>query len=339
LDGATATVDYFRSSPSRFSSRFTFDVTVQGNVIPSLDLQARLLDVLLGRLLKDHPDSTYFRVRLGANREALIQPLQRYLLNSPDWDSVHGRGLPPQNMRRSYLRLGEFLTDALNLSGILAPLTKVFAAHGFGFSALGMNQIDLEKIPAMHGARLPLHIADVELIADVLEANPSLKRYTETSGDASATLDYVPFSRTLPELLFDVRLPGEATPPLELQGRLLETLLGRAFKDYPEATELYVMLGGNRQALIEPLDRILVSSPGWDSARGWSRHARLDDFLKETVNGSGMLDPLVKAFDAHGFTFELRTVNRIDVQKIPAMHGARLPLYITEMGFIAKKKK
>jgi hypothetical protein len=330
LDGASATLDY-RSFPSRF----TLDVTVSGNAIPSLDLQGRLLDVLLGRLLKDHPDAIGFDVLLGANRESLIEPLieplQRYLLSSPDWDSV--RGLPPHGMR-----VGDFLSGAMNASDVLAPLDKACAAHGFGFVASGMNRIDIQKIPAMHGARLPLHIADIQFIVGKLAENPPSTPYSETSGDATATLDYVPFSQT-PNVLFDVRLPGNAPPPLDLQGRLLDTLLGRALKDYPEATELYVLLGGNRQALIEPLDRILVSSPGWDSARGLPRHGRLGDFLTDAVNRSGMLNPLVKAFDAHGFTFELRDVNRIDIQRIPAMHGARLPLYIDNMGFIAKKKK
>jgi hypothetical protein len=331
LNGATATLDY-RSSPSRF----TFDVTVPGNAIPSLDVQARLLDVLLGRLLKDYPNAANFGIRLGANREALIEPLQRYLLSSPDWDAV--RGLPKPGRGRGR-RLGEWLTDALNEGAILASLDKVCAAHGFGFVASGMNGIDIQKIPAMRGARLPLHIADIAFSAGKFEEHPPSTRYSETSGDATATLDYWQYSQPPSTLLFDVRLPGEATPPLELQGRLLETLLGRALKDHPEATELFVLLGGNRQALIEPLGRILVSSREWDSARGLPRNGRLGDLLIDAVNRSGMLGPLVKAFDAHAFTFELRSVNRIDIQKIPAMHGARLPLYITEMDFIANKKK
>jgi hypothetical protein len=90
---------------------------------------------------------------------------------------------------------------------------------------------------------------------------------------------------------------------------------------------------------MEPLDRYLINSPGWDSERWRPRHGRqLGDFLKESVNRSGILEPIARVFAAHGFTFRLRGINRIDIRKLPAFHGARVPYYIWEMDFLRDKE-
>jgi hypothetical protein len=156
LGDTTATLTYW---PTETGTDLIFKANDPGNALPSLEVQCELLDRLLGRVLSDHPTERRFEVALGSMQESFIQPLQRFLATSPDWDSLHGR---PRQQRQ----LSEFLTEAINKSGILGPVVKTFGHHGLTLSIYGMSRIEIRRISSMNGARLPSYIWKMNFVAE-----------------------------------------------------------------------------------------------------------------------------------------------------------------------------
>lgn len=162
--------------------------------------------------------------------------------------------------------------------------------------------------------------------------------YAEVFGNFQAKLTYWPHGETH-SLVFSAVGPNNAVPSLNDQCRMLEKLLGRALKEHPRA-KYDVGIGTMRSSLMEPLDRYLVSSPGWDIKRGQAIDGPTKSyaFVVESVNKSGIADPIAKAFASYGYTFRLRGIDKMNIQKRPVFKGARLPEFIWEWRFEAQKQ-
>ncbi len=112
--------------------------------------RAALVDVLLARVLHDHPDLQKMEVMFGEGRESFIPPLNAYLVRSPDWNSR--TGLPSHGPYRG------FFIKAFNSQKIFDPLQDAFRRNGYTFSLDGVGRIDIGKNPLMCNARLPKYI-------------------------------------------------------------------------------------------------------------------------------------------------------------------------------------
>jgi hypothetical protein len=162
--------------------------------------------------------------------------------------------------------------------------------------------------------------------------------YVEKFGDSTGTLTYWP-TETGSDLIFKASSAGNVLPSLEVQCELLDRLLGRVLKDHPTEDKFGIALSTMQEFFIPPLQRFLSTSPGWDSLRGRPRKDRqLGDFLTEVINTSGVLDLVVKTFDRHGLSLSASGMGRIDIQKLRSMNDARLPSYIWQMNFLARKR-
>lgn len=113
----------------------------------TLQDQANLIDILLARILHDHPDLVDMGVMFGEGRGSFIPPLNVFLVQSLEWNSR--TGLPRHS------RLGDFLVQVFNTQGILEPLQGAFKRNGFDFRLNGVNRIDIQKMPSVKSAHLP----------------------------------------------------------------------------------------------------------------------------------------------------------------------------------------
>jgi hypothetical protein len=162
--------------------------------------------------------------------------------------------------------------------------------------------------------------------------------YKDTFGNVNAKLTYWPHGETH-SLVFSAVGPHDSISSLSEQCRMFETLLGRAIKEHPRA-KYDVSIGTMRDGLIEPLDRYLLSSPGWDSKRGQAVAGPTKSyaFVVESVNKGGIAEPIAKMFANYGYTLRLLGISRMNVEKRPAFNDARLPAFIFDWRFEAKKQ-
>jgi hypothetical protein len=162
--------------------------------------------------------------------------------------------------------------------------------------------------------------------------------YTDTFGDVKAKLTYWPHGETH-SLVFSAVGPNDTVPPLNDQCRMLGKLLGRALKEHPRS-KYDVGVGTMRDGLIEPLDRYLLASPGWDSKRGQASAGPTKSyaFVVESVNKGNIADPIAKVFAKYGYTLRLLGISKMNIQKRPAFNGARLPEFIWEWRFEAEQQ-
>jgi hypothetical protein len=116
--------------------------------------------------------------------------------------------------------------------------------------------------------------------------------YAEVFGSFQAKLTSWPHGETH-SLIFSAVGPNNTVPSLNDQCRMLEKLLGHALKEHPR-TKYDISIGTMSSSLMEPLDRYLVSSPGWDSKRGQAIDGPTTSyaFVVESVNKSGIADPI-----------------------------------------------
>ena len=162
--------------------------------------------------------------------------------------------------------------------------------------------------------------------------------YTETFGTISAKLTYWPHGETH-SIIFSAIGPKDTVPPLNDQCQIFEKLLGRLIKEHPRS-KYDVSIGTMRDALIEPLDRYLLDSPGWDSKRGQATAGPTKSyaFVVESVNKRKIAEPIAKVFAHYGYTFHLLGISKMNIEKRPAFHGAKLPEFIFEWRFEAEKQ-
>jgi hypothetical protein len=128
---------------------------------PSLYELGCLLDEQLGKLINEHPNDMPARFRFfpGAIISALMEPLDRKLVEpGANWDVK--RGLPRHG------QLGSVLDEELKQVLQKSPIAKVFEAHGYRLSVKGiMGGIDIQPVKALHGAKLPVSVYAIDMIA------------------------------------------------------------------------------------------------------------------------------------------------------------------------------
>ena len=157
--GFSAQLDYFVRPDDVL---LVFGIGATGHPViplPSLAIQGRVLDRLLGQLAARHPELPgRLAVRFGASRTGLVEALDARLAQpGADWDGVRGRP------RRG--QFGQVLQD--NLSAVVnrSELAQAVAAHGYRLSLTGMNRTDVGAVQALGGAKLPTDITIMQFEA------------------------------------------------------------------------------------------------------------------------------------------------------------------------------
>jgi hypothetical protein len=163
--------------------------------------------------------------------------------------------------------------------------------------------------------------------------------YEERGSGVVATINfYLKDLGPTPTLIFDAEpIDKKSIVPLEIQGQLLNVLLGRLFQDHPDITRLDLGFGGGRESLFPVLGQALIKSKMWDASRGRPLHGRLGDVIVTVFNNNNVAAPLAQAFHAHGFSLNLIEISRIDIEKDDRLNGARIPVHIDDILFEANR--
>lgn len=194
---------------------------------------------------------------------------------------------------------------------------RLHCAFPAGLLALGA--LSASALPAW---ATPAHPAPVQLAPG---------KYRAQYGNATAELQLVPVENSL---LFKVRAAGKL-PPLAVQADLLRSLLPAVLGGTRPA-RLYFLPSANG-TLVDMLGAVLAKDASWNARSGTPRSTakRLTIYLVDRINTSEVARPFVDAFAASGYRLSASTASGVLVRSRADLHGACVPVVISELGFDA----